>query len=83
MTGSPSQLVERLRNLMRQDTEVRMAPMNSTPVRPVNNGELGSLSATPEAGVNRFEDSTVGEAYVTGLSTSSNFREAVKQDHRL
>ena len=60
-----------------------MAPMNSTPVRPVNNGELGSLSATPEAGANRFEDSTVGEAYVTGLSTSSNFREAVKQDHRL
>ena len=68
---------------MRQDAEVRMAPMNSTPVHPVNNGDLSSLSATPEAGVNRLEDSTVGEVYVTGLSTSSNFREAVKQDHRL
>ena len=83
MTGSPSQLMERLRTLIRQDTEVRMAPLNSTPVHSVNNGDSSSLFATPESGANRLEGGSVGEASVTGLSTSSSFREAVKQDHRL
>ena len=57
--------------------------MNSTPAHPIDNGELGSFSVTPEAGSNRFEDSSVGEAYVTGLSTNSSLREVFRQDYRL
>ena len=83
MDGSPSQLMERLRRLIRQDNEVRAPLVNSTPTRSMGHGESGSILATPEIGSNMFEDSSVEEAYVTSLSTNFSLREVFRQDYRL
>ena len=68
---------------MRQDNEVRTPLVNSTPACSMDHGELGSILATPEIGSNMFEDSSVGEAYVTGLSANFSLREVFRQDYRL